>query len=101
MHLHEREGEIIYIHSGTGVAIVGEAQSPIQAGSILYVPQGTWHGGQNTGPSVMLWVAIYSPSGFEGYFREIAIQPGTGAPPRRTPEQWAALDSQYGIRYRG
>ena len=100
VHLHEREDEIIFIHSGTGVATIGDSQSPVQAGSILYVPQGTWHGGENTGSSVMLWVAIYSPSGFEGYFREIAIQPDTGAPPQRTPEQWTELDRKYGIRYR-
>jgi hypothetical protein len=47
----------------------------------------------------LAWVAFYSPSGFESYFREI----GRRAPddPMRswTPEERAALDARFGIRY--
>lgn len=99
IHLHEREDEIIFIRSGTGRATVGEREVDLAAGSMLYVPQGTWHGGENTGDEVLEWVAIYSPSGFEGYFREIAIpdDPSTAQP--FTRERFERLNAQYGIRY--
>lgn len=99
IHLHEKEDEIIYIQRGEGRADLDGKSFPLHAGSMLFVPQGTWHGGENTGREVLLWVAIYSPSGFEGYFREIAIPPGAAAPPRRTMEERIALDRRYGIRY--
>lgn len=99
VHLHEREDEIIFIGRGEGSATIGDRTVSLQAGSVLFVPQGTWHSGANTGKATMLWVAIYSPSGFEGYFREIAIRPETQAPPIRTPEERAERDRRYGIRY--
>ena len=50
----------------------------------LYVPQGTWHGGRNTGREALACVAIYSPSGFEGYFREIGRRAPDNPPRSRT-----------------
>lgn len=100
VHLHEREDEIIFIQSGTGEATLGDTKVTLEAGSTLFVPQGTWHGGRNTGSTTLRWVAIYSPSGFDGYFREIG-RPSPDAPPRaRTRDEYEALDAQYGIRYR-
>ncbi len=99
VHLHEREDEIILIQSGTGVASLGDVETEVGAGSVLWVPHGTWHGGRNTGSAILKWTGIYSPAGFEGYFREISRAPG--APPRqRSAEEWEALDRQFGIRYR-
>jgi mannose-6-phosphate isomerase-like protein (cupin superfamily) len=100
VHLHENEDEIIFIQSGTGEATLGDATVALAAGATLFVPQGTWHGGRNTGTGIMKWVAIYSPSGFEGYFREIG-RGAPDAPPRaRTPAEREAMDRRYGIRYR-
>ena len=100
VHLHEKEDEIIFIQSGRGDATLGEARVSLEAGSTLFVPQGTWHGGRNTGDETLRWIAFYSPSGFEGYFREIG-RPSPDAPPRsRTAEERRAMDEHYGIRYR-
>jgi mannose-6-phosphate isomerase-like protein (cupin superfamily) len=101
VHLHEREDEIIFIQSGEGSATIGKQQVNLRAGSTLYVPQGTWHGGENTGSSVMQWVALYSPSGFEGYFRAIGTKTPGDKPARRTAAEQEALDRKYGIRYPG
>lgn len=100
IHLHEKEDEIIFIRSGTGEATVGEERVVLGAGSMLFVPQGTWHGGRNIGRDMLKWIAIYSPSGFEGYFREIG-RPSPDAPPRALPpDERQARDERYGIRYR-
>lgn len=100
VHLHEREDEVIFIQSGSGEAELGDQRVTLAAGSALYVPQGTWHGGRNTGSAILRWIAIYSPSGFEGYFREIGRR-SPDDPPRVLPtEQRRARDLRYGIRYR-
>ena len=100
VHLHENEDELIFIQSGTGEATLAEATVPLSAGSALFVPKGTWHGGRNTGTGTLMWIAIYSPSGFDGYFREIGRKSPTDPPRARSLEQREALDRQYGIRYR-
>lgn len=100
VHLHEKEDEIIFIRSGAGEAVLGDVRVDLRAGSTLYVPRGTWHGGRNTGAATLEWVAIYSPSGFEGYFREIGRDRPDALPRRRTPAEYEALDRRYGIRYR-
>ena len=101
VHLHENEDEIIFIQSGTGEATLGDSTVALAAGATLFVPQGTWHGGRNTGTETLKWIAIYSPSGFEGYFREIGRRAPDEPLRARTPPEHEAMDRQYGIRYRG
>ena len=98
LHLHQREDEIILIQSGNGVATLGDRETPVMAGSVVWVPKGTWHAGRNTGTTTLKWTGIYAPAGFEGYFREISRAPGV-EPRQRTADEWEALDRRYGIRY--
>ena len=100
VHLHENEDEIIFIQSGSGEATLGDSKVALAAGAALFVPQGTWHGGRNTGKETLKWIAIYSPSGFEGYFREIGRRAPDDPPRARTQAEHEAMDRQYGIRYR-
>ena len=99
IHLHEREDEIIFVQRGAGTATVGTERVTLRAGSTLFVPQGTWHGGENGGAETLVWVAIYSPSGFEGYFREIGVGPNGELPPQLAPDERIERDRRYGIRY--
>ena len=94
VHLHEREDEICLVRSGEGTALLGDERAPVKAGTVIFVPRGTWHGVENTGAAVIEWVGIYSPAGFEGYFKEIA------RPTARSAEEREALDRRFGIRYR-
>lgn len=100
VHLHEREDEIIFIQSGSGEATLGDDTVALAAGSVLFVPQGTWHGGRNTGSEILRWIAVYSPSGFEGYFREIGKRSPDDPPRIATAEERQVRDRRYGIRYR-
>jgi quercetin dioxygenase-like cupin family protein len=100
IHLHEREDEVIFIQSGRGEATLGDTRVELAAGSVLSVPQGTWHSGRNTGSDTLRWIAIYSPSGFEGYFREIGRRSPADPPRILAPEARQARDARYGIRYR-
>lgn len=99
VHLHQNEDEIIFLHTGTGIVTLGEARVPSSAGAMLYAPRGVWHGVENTGPDVLTWCAIWSPPGFEQFFREVGVRPDDTAalPPA---EQVTAIATKYGMVFR-
>ena len=68
-------------------ALSGSAQSPLAMR-------------QEDGSDTLRWVAIYSPSGFEGYFREIGRSSPDAAPRALSAEERTERDKRYGIRYR-
>jgi quercetin dioxygenase-like cupin family protein len=99
VHRHAHEDELIFIHQGQGVVTLGDRETPVTAGAMLYGPRGLWHGVRNTGAATLIWCAIFSPAGFEQYFKETGTAPGaTAAPP--TPEQLAAAAKKYGLVFR-
>lgn len=99
VHLHRNEDELIFIHTGSGIVTLGDRQVPSTAGAVLYAPKGVWHGIENTGSDVLTWCAIWSPPGFEQYFRETGVAPNAvGAGP--TPDQIAESARKYGMVFR-
>ena len=68
LHIHEGEDEILYVESGRGVGVVGNQQKEIFPGSMIYIPQGAWHGIRSTEEMKVIW--IVSPPNFANYLRE-------------------------------
>lgn len=99
VHLHQREDEIIFLHTGRGLVTLGDARVPSAAGAMLYAPRGVWHGIENTGPEVITWCAIWSPAGFEQYFKEIGTPLGDSRP-APSAEAVAAAARKYGMVFR-
>lgn len=84
VHLHQREDEIIFIRMGSGIATLGDREVTVSAGSVVYVPQGVWHGLRNNGTETLGMSAIYSPPGFEQAFKDRLLRPNRTPPrPRR------------------
>ena len=99
IHLHRNEDELIFIHTGTGIVTLGDRRVPASAGAVLYAPKGVWHGIDNTGSAMLTWCAIWSPPGFEQFFRETGVPPdSTGTGP--TPAQVAESARKYGMVFR-
>ena len=71
VHMHMNEDEILFIHGGKGVVTVGDHEDPVDTGTTIYVPRGTWHGVRNereaSTPIQLLW--IFSAPGMDDYFR--------------------------------
>ena len=44
VHRHEQEEEVFFVHTGEGVGILGDERVPLQPGTTIYIPPGTWHG---------------------------------------------------------
>lgn len=102
VHSHRWEDEVIYVIKGRGFAVVNEAQTavPIEAGSVLYIPIGTWHGLRNTDPKepmdALLITTPVKPDGLGDYFRFASVEPGH--PPLNLPEEeFLQLVKKYGM----
>jgi mannose-6-phosphate isomerase-like protein (cupin superfamily) len=77
MHMHESEDEVLFIHSGFGMGIVGNERKSISAGTTLYIPQGTWHAVELQSDEIeILWIA--SPPHFAEHLREIGAKSSEG-----------------------
>lgn len=100
VHKHLNEVEIIFIQKGSGIFHLGEKQFEVKEGSAAFVPKGVWHGIKNTGSETLRMMFSYTPSGFEGYFREIGAPKGKQWKPLSS-EEFDAIDKKYGIVYRG
>lgn len=101
VHRHEKEEELIFIHTGEGKITLGERDIRVAAGSVALVPQGTWHGVRNAcDQEDLIMLAVFSPVGVEGYFRDFSVAPGerwTGM----SPQEQEKLEKRYGVDYRG
>ncbi len=102
VHLHTFEDELIYVVRGRGAAIVGDDRKeiPIEAGSVLYVPTGEWHGVRNADPDqpmeILLVTTPVSEGGLGDFFRKTGTRPGH-PPLDLSEEEFLALFSQYGM----
>ena len=100
VHLHQSEDETIFIYAGEGLQLLGETEYAVAAGSLVYIPRGTWHGLRNSAVmGDLIIVAVFTPTGMEGYFRAIASKPGEEYQ-LLTSEQEEKIEHLHGIRYK-
>ena len=102
VHLHTSEDEVLYIVSGRGFAIGGEGQdeTPIETGSVIYIPKGEWHGVRNADPDERMDILVVTTpvdsKGLGEFFRRATTKPGH--PPLNLPEEeFLALFKEYGM----
>jgi mannose-6-phosphate isomerase-like protein (cupin superfamily) len=99
VHKHLNEDELIFIHKGSGSFTLGEKQYPVSEGAVAVVPKGVWHGLQNTGNENIEMRFAYTPSGFEGFFREVGTPPGQPFV-KKTAEEKRIIAQKWGIVYK-
>jgi len=87
-HRHLAEDELFYVFEGSISFTMGDETRLIGAGQSAFVPRGIKHAYVNTLKTDARMIAVYTPSGMEGWFREVCI-PVTDAsarPQEVTPE---------------
>jgi quercetin dioxygenase-like cupin family protein len=99
VHKHLNEDEFLYIHRGSGLFTLGEKQYEVSEGAVAFIPKGVWHGTQNIGTENIEVRFGYSPSGFEGFFREVGIPDGQPFI-QKTMEERRAIAKKWGMIYR-
>lgn len=102
VHAHVWEDEVIYVLSGAGAAIVGPDQQrvPVESGTTLYIPMGSWHGLLNDSETERLEALFVTTPVKEGglgdFFRDATVKPGH--PPMDLPlEEFVKLLEEYGM----
>jgi quercetin dioxygenase-like cupin family protein len=98
VHMHEHEDEVLFVHDGRGVAVLGGQRKEVGRGDTVFIPHGVWHGVESSGEAVeLLWVV--TPPGLEDFFRETGAP--AGAQPRAlTPAQLEDIGRKHGVRFK-
>jgi quercetin dioxygenase-like cupin family protein len=99
VHKHLNEDELIFLHKGSGLFTLGEKQYNITEGAVALVPKGVWHGLQNTGSENIEMRFAYTPSGFEGFFREVGTPFGQPFV-KKNMEERKAIAKKWGMIYK-
>src|SRR5262245_21165966 len=71
-HIHHRMVEGFYVLDGELTMLVDDTTITAPAGSFVLVPPGTRHTFSNPGPEPVKFLGVYTPAGFEQYFKDLA-----------------------------
>ena len=85
-HKHLIQDEILLIQSGTAHVWLGEKESDIHAGGLVFIPSDTWISLKNTGSEPVSLVFVFSAPGFEETMRCNSV-PADEKPTPLTPEE--------------
>ena len=92
-HHHPMMDEIIFIHSGSGLACLGSQSAEVQAGGTLFIPRGTRVMLRNTGDVPVAIAYFFSAPGYEEYLRDTSVPEGQEVLPL-TAEQLSEIRDQ-------
>jgi mannose-6-phosphate isomerase-like protein (cupin superfamily) len=85
-HKHLIQDEILLIQSGMAHVWLGDTESDVHAGAMVFIPADTWISMKNTGTEPVNLVFIFSAPGFEETMRCNSVPAGEKPTPL-TPEQ--------------
>lgn len=85
-HRHPGSDEIIFVHSGTGVAELGDKTAAVSPGGTIYIPRSTRITLRNTGTEPLVIIAIFSQPGFEELLRDTSVPEGQPVVPLSSAE---------------
>ena len=95
-HRHRAESETIHVVAGEFDVVVDGERMRLGPGDTAHVPVGVLHEGGNVGSEPGRRLLVFSPSGPEGFFREI----GTGDPDAVADRAaMAAAGARYGFDF--
>ena len=86
-HTHLVADEILFIHRGTGVARLGERETPVSSGSTVYIPRNVQISVRNTGREPLGVAFVFSKPGFEELMRDNSVPEGQPVPPMSAEER--------------
>ena len=92
-HRHLAEDELFVITAGSVTFTAGGETRAVGAGESVFVPRGTAHSYTTDGPDPARMIAVYTPAGMEGWFREVCppVDDPLATPPPVTDELLARM----------
>lgn len=85
-HKHLIQDEILIIQSGTAHVWLGDRESDVHAGGMVFIPSNTWISLRNTGTGPVGLVFVFSAPGFEETMRCNSV-PANEKPTPLTPDE--------------
>jgi quercetin dioxygenase-like cupin family protein len=99
-HRHLAEDELFTITEGSISFTAGEETRSVSAGESVFVPRGRRHLYRNEGRKPARMIAVYTPAGMEGWFREVCTPvDDSSRPPPPVTEELIQRMLEAGPRY--
>ncbi|WP_317447043.1 cupin domain-containing protein [Streptomyces collinus] len=95
-HVHEGHDEYFYVLEGELTLHTGDGETIAGPGTLLAATRGTPHGFRNAGVVTARALCLYTPAGYEDYFRDIHAAVSAGA--EATEELLAEFRARYQTR---
>ena len=96
LHVHDNEDELFYVLEGEHVFQVGGEEHRAGPGQAVFAPRGVPHSQRRVVPRTGRVLALTSPAGLEGFFRELAGAERAG---ELGPGAYARASERYGISW--
>jgi mannose-6-phosphate isomerase-like protein (cupin superfamily) len=95
-HVHERLHDMFLVLEGSLTMRLGDDEFQAAPGTFVCVPPGVVHTFANRSDAQVRFLNLNTPSGFEGYMRELGEALSRGGMP--TPEEIGRIASRYDFR---
>ena len=95
-HIHANEDEYFHIIEGEHVIQVGAAEHRLGPGDGIFAPRGVPHAQRRIEPRVGRLLLVFSPGGFEGFFRHLAAAEEAG---NLDQAAYAAASTDFGVTW--
>ncbi|MFH8681708.1 cupin domain-containing protein [Streptomyces lydicus] len=95
-HVHDGHDEYFYVLEGELTLHTGDGEVTAGPGHLLAATRGTPHGFRNAGATTARALCLYTPAGYENYFRDVHAAVSAGA--EATDELLAEFRSRYRTR---
>ncbi|MBW4717990.1 quercetin 2,3-dioxygenase [Saccharothrix obliqua] len=99
IHNHVHEDEAFYVLAGELEIHAGGRTYTAVAGDLVFIPRGTFHAFRNRTTRVARQLLLFTPGGFEGFFRELGREAVPGTPPPPTTPNAVERVVEVGTRY--
>ena len=93
VHRHDRTEEILFVHKGSGTLLLGDEEIPVEEGSTIYVPRGTYHGLENESDGDVVIAFVATPPDLVQFIRGISWP--IGEPRELTDAEIQELAERY------
>lgn len=97
-HVHHAHDEHFYVLGGRLTVDTADGPVELGPGDLASAPRGAVHGYRNDGDAPVVALCLYTPSGYEQYFRDVHAAVAAGAEP--TAELLAELRGRYATESR-
>lgn len=96
LHVHSREDELFYIVEGEHIVQRGDEEFRLGPGEAVFCPRGVPHSQRRVEPGVGRELVVFTPGGFEQFFRELAQADAAGT---LGPDAYASASEKAGVTW--